>query len=65
MAWSNFEVTTDERYLYVKIDLRKEGNPTNSGKNIMISSSGGVRNIPSWPGFKINWNVWRVPGMYK
>lgn len=55
----NMKITVTEDRLLIDVDLAQAGEPSKSGKSIIIASSEGNKDVPDAPGVKIGLNVYR------
>lgn len=55
----NMKITVTEDRLLIDVDLTQAGEPSKSGKSIIIASSEGNKDVPDAPGVKIGLNVYK------
>lgn len=55
----NCEMKVVNDKLVITIDLAKEFGPSNTGKTVIVASSGGSIDIPGHPGKKLGLNVFK------
>jgi hypothetical protein len=46
--------------LTIKVDLSQSGEPSKSGKSIILASSEGNKDVPGAPGVKIGLNIYKL-----
>ena len=55
----NMKITVTEDRLLIDVDLTQAGEPSKSGKSIIIASSEGNKDVPDAPGVKIGLNAYK------
>jgi hypothetical protein len=55
----NIKMTVTGDHLLIDIDLHEQGDPSKSGKSIIIASTEGNKDVPGAPGIKIGVNVYK------
>lgn len=56
---TNCEMSVEENILTIKVDLTKDYSESNSGKSIIIATTGGNIGCPENPDIKIGLNIYR------
>lgn len=55
----NMKMTVTGDHLLIDVDLREHGEPSKSGKSIILASSEGNKDVPGAPGVKIGMNIYK------
>ena len=55
----NIETNVEGKTLTITVDLSKELGLSKSGKNVLIASTGGNKDVPGLPGMKLGLNIYR------